>query len=74
MKYIAGIIIGLVLGGVGVVYAKDIVKTITLYEVKRVGVNDSYGTLIKFYDEDNGVACYVFGGTGNGSGAISCVK
>lgn len=67
MKYIAGIIIGLVLGGVGVVYAKNSGMEI----VNQIDVG-SYGRVWKIYDNDNNTVCYAY--KHGYAGGISCVK
>lgn len=72
MKYIIGIMLGLVLGGIRFVYASG-----GFYQVKKMWVdqdNFSGNQLIKIYDEDNKVSCYLYNGNGQGQGGISCVK
>ena len=68
MKYIIGIILGLVLGGVGVVYAKNS----GMYEVNVYSERYQDGDIHKIYDSDNEVVCYVF--KYGYAGGISCVK
>lgn len=69
MKYIAGIILGLVLGGAGVVYAKPT----GLALVRTFEVDSQIDTVMKLYDADNGVVCYTYRFYSN-SASISCVK
>ncbi len=74
MKYITGIILGIILASGVVVYAKG-----GMEHVNTLGLEFPFSAqpfLHKVYDNDNGVVCYVvFANYGQGSSAgISCVK
>lgn len=46
----------------------------SFYFVKSVGVDKSWNNITKYYDEDNGVSCYVVVMASRDTAGISCVK
>lgn len=73
MKYIIGIILGIILASSVVVYAKSGMEVVNLLNTNFTHWQDG---VQKVYDNDNGAVCYiVFGYHGAGSSpAISCLK
>ena len=67
MKYIIGFILGIVVLGGSVVYAKS--SGMELVNTLKINVENE---VFKIYDYDNEVVCYVTDGFY--SGGISCLK
>lgn len=46
----------------------------SFYFVKSVDVDKSWNNITKYYDEDNGVSCYIVVLASRATAGISCVK
>lgn len=66
MKYIIGIVVGILLSVGGVVWASSGMEIVNKLDV------GSFGRIYKVYDNDNQVVCYTW--KAGYAGGISCLK